>query len=67
MSIYSEKKACFRDLRNKKLAGVCAGIAQRFDIPIWLTRVLTVLIFLKFPFMVAMAYGISYAVLPSKS
>ncbi|BBN80463.1 hypothetical protein PA25_04480 [Pseudoalteromonas sp. A25] len=67
MSIYREKKAYFRDLRNKKLAGVCAGIGQRFDIPIWLTRVLTVLLFLKFPLMVAMAYGVSYAVLPSKS
>ncbi|NOU51753.1 PspC domain-containing protein [Pseudoalteromonas sp. JBTF-M23] len=67
MSIYRERKACFRDLRNKKLAGVCAGIAHRFDIPIWLTRVLTVLLFLKFPLMVAMAYGISYAALPSKS
>ncbi|CAH9052986.1 hypothetical protein PSECIP111951_00729 [Pseudoalteromonas holothuriae] len=67
MSIYQHKKACFRDLRNKKLAGVCAGIGLRFDIPIWLTRVLTVLLFLKFPLFTALAYGISYAVLPSKA
>ena len=64
MSIYREKKGFFRDIRNKKLAGVCAGFAQRFNMPIWLTRVLTVLLFLKFPLVTALAYGISYAILP---
>jgi phage shock protein C len=66
MNCYRDRKTCFKDMKNKKIAGVCAGVAERFNMPIWLTRLLTVLLFLKFPMFTLLAYGVGYAVLPSK-
>ncbi|CAM4052774.1 PspC domain-containing protein [Pseudoalteromonas byunsanensis] len=67
MKYYSEKDRCFRLLGHKKIAGVCAGVAQRFDMPTWLTRLLTVLLFLKFPVVTVLAYAIASVVLPTKA
>ncbi len=35
-------RALYRDPKNGKIAGVCAGIAQYFGIETWLVRILTV-------------------------
>ncbi|MDW7550435.1 PspC domain-containing protein [Pseudoalteromonas sp. McH1-7] len=49
---------------SKKIGGVCAQLAQRFDMPIWLTRLLTVLLFFKFPMFVMLAYGVAWFAMP---
>ncbi|MCF6434993.1 PspC domain-containing protein [Pseudoalteromonas sp. MMG022] len=67
MKYYSERKSCFRLLGHKKITGVCAGVAERFDMPTWLTRLLTVLLFLKFPVVTVLAYAIASVVLPTKA
>ncbi|MEI5639701.1 MULTISPECIES: PspC domain-containing protein [unclassified Pseudoalteromonas] len=49
---------------SKKIGGVCAQLARRFDLPIWLTRLLTVLLFFKFPMLVVLAYGVAWFAMP---
>ena len=36
------KKQLLRDKRNGKVAGVCAGIANYFNIEVWLVRIIAV-------------------------
>ncbi|MBE0369213.1 PspC domain-containing protein [Pseudoalteromonas aurantia] len=61
------KQQCFRHIKNKKLGGVCAGLAERFNMPRWLTRVVVLFLFLKFPLLTLIAYGVAYYTLPTKS
>lgn len=39
-------KTLYRDPANGKLGGVCAGLAEYFDMEIWLVRILVVSAFL---------------------
>jgi len=39
-------KTCYRDPKNAKLGGICAGIARYFDCEIWLIRLITFSLFL---------------------
>jgi phage shock protein C len=66
MNMQQTTKTCRRILARKKIAGVCAGLAERFDLPVWLTRVLTLLVFLKFPMMTLMAYGLCAVLWPKQ-
>jgi phage shock protein C len=38
------KKKLYRDLKNKKIAGVCSGLAEYFDVDVTLVRVIWVLL-----------------------
>ncbi|MGF1679889.1 envelope stress response membrane protein PspC [Photobacterium makurazakiensis] len=50
-------KTLYRDPKNGKLGGVCAGIAEYFGMEIWLVRILTVSAFLLgVGFIVTLAY-----------
>ncbi|KLV11402.1 MULTISPECIES: envelope stress response membrane protein PspC [Photobacterium] len=50
-------KTLYRDPKNGKLGGVCAGIAEYFGMEIWLVRILTVSAFLLgVGFFVTLAY-----------
>ncbi|KXI23787.1 envelope stress response membrane protein PspC [Photobacterium sanguinicancri] len=39
-------KMLYRDPKNGKLGGVCAGVAEYFGLEVWLVRILTVSAFL---------------------
>ncbi|WMN58391.1 PspC domain-containing protein [Pseudoalteromonas xiamenensis] len=69
MSQFYQKKyqRMTRNLSNKKLAGVCSGFAERFDMPVWLVRLLTLLVFFKFPVLIVIAYGLAACCLPTKT
>ncbi|PKH03815.1 envelope stress response membrane protein PspC [Psychromonas sp. MB-3u-54] len=55
------KKRLYRNPENAKLAGVCAGIAEYFDIEVWLVRLLVVSAFLfTAGFFVSLAYLVAY-------
>jgi phage shock protein C len=55
------KKRLYRDPENAKLGGVCAGIAEYFDIEVWLVRLLVVSAFLfTAGFFVVLAYIVAY-------
>ncbi|WP_440054938.1 PspC domain-containing protein [Pseudoalteromonas sp. T1lg65] len=50
--------------KGKKIGGVCTKLAHRFDIPVWLTRLITVLMFFKFPMFVVFAYAVAWFAMP---
>ncbi|MCF2908768.1 PspC domain-containing protein [Pseudoalteromonas sp. DL2-H2.2] len=52
---------------RKKVAGVCVNVANRLDMPTWLVRVITVLLALKAPVLVVMAYFIAWIVLSERT
>lgn len=60
-------KKLYRDAKNGKISGVCAGIADYFSIEIWLVRILTVTAFLLTtgPF-IFVGYIVLWAVLDKK-
>ncbi|HEY5715776.1 MAG TPA: envelope stress response membrane protein PspC [Psychromonas sp.] len=58
------KKQLYRDPKNAKLGGVCAGIAEYFDIEVWVIRLLVVSAFLfTAGFFVVIAYIAAYFML----
>lgn len=48
-----------KDNLNKKITGVCAGIARHFDIPRWQVRSLAVLALIVAPPMAITAYVVA--------
>ncbi|MFC3033594.1 PspC domain-containing protein [Pseudoalteromonas fenneropenaei] len=63
---YQQQKTMTRNLSDKKIAGVCSGIAERVNLPVWLTRLLTVLVFFKFPIFIIVAYALAAVCVPAK-
>ncbi|GAB6262204.1 envelope stress response membrane protein PspC [Photobacterium sp. CCB-ST2H9] len=49
-------KTLYRDPKNGKLGGVCAGVAEYFGMEAWVVRILTVSAFLLLGFFVILAY-----------
>ncbi|WP_028864599.1 envelope stress response membrane protein PspC [Psychromonas aquimarina] len=59
-----KKKTLYRDPKNAKLGGVCAGIAEYFSVEIWLVRLIVVSAFLfSAGFFVILAYIAAYFIL----
>ncbi len=48
--IGSQRKRLFRDAEDKILAGVCSGLAQYFNISVWIPRLLFLIPFISFVF-----------------
>jgi phage shock protein C len=63
---YIEKKVLTKDVLNKKLSGVCAGIAKFYNWPRLLVRVLAVLALITFPVVAGVAYIVAAMLLPSR-
>lgn len=63
---YLAKKQLTKDSANKKVFGVCAGIAKYYRWPRIAVRVLTVVAALNFPMLIGLAYLIAAAVLPNR-
>lgn len=49
-AIGSQRRRLFRDVENKTIAGVCAGLSQYFSVPVWVPRVLFLIPFFSFVF-----------------
>ena len=59
-----QKKTLYRDPKNGKLGGVCAGIAEYFAVEVWIIRLLAVSAFLfSGGFFVVLAYIAAYFIL----
>jgi phage shock protein PspC (stress-responsive transcriptional regulator) len=48
--IGSQRKRLFRDAEDKIIAGVCSGLAQYFNISVWIPRLLFLIPFISFVF-----------------
>ncbi len=52
--------------KNKKIAGVCGGLAQRFGLDASLVRVIAVLLLLLLRTPVLVVYVLLWAIMPSE-
>lgn len=59
------KRLCLSE--NKKLTGVCGGIAERFDFEPAIVRIVVVLLALLFRWPVVMVYVVLWIVMPSSN
>jgi phage shock protein C len=67
MNNLNSQHGWYKDTQNKKISGVCSGLAQRLNLPIWSTRLVMLLLLLSFPFVVALGYFIAHCCLAEKS
>ena len=58
-----KKPEIYLDRRNRKLGGVCAGVAKYFNIQSLFVRLGTVLVFFVAAEAVLIAYGLAYLIL----
>jgi len=59
-----QNKTLYRDMKNRKIAGVCAGLAEYFGIELWIVRLLVISAFLfSAGFLVILAYIAAYFIL----
>ncbi len=56
----------YRDLENKKIGGVCAGLADYFSIDVTIVRIATVLAGITFTFVTVAVYIFGVIFLPPK-
>lgn len=56
----------YRDSERGLILGVCAGLAETFDWPVWLTRVGTIALGWFFPVAVVVAYGVAALIMPKR-
>ena len=60
----NQRKTLYRDPKNGKLGGVCAGIAEYFGAEVWIIRLLAVSAFLfSGGFLIVLAYIAAYFIL----
>jgi len=58
------KKQLYRDPKNGKIAGICAGLAEYFNTEVWVIRVIFVSLFLfSAGFFATLAYIAAYFIL----
>ncbi|HTK96191.1 MAG TPA: PspC domain-containing protein [Terriglobales bacterium] len=60
------RKQLLRSRRDRKVAGVCAGVAEYFDMDVTLVRVLWVVLTLVPPAPMLLAYIILWIVMPEE-
>ncbi|SFD07731.1 PspC domain-containing protein [Pseudoalteromonas denitrificans] len=66
MSKYQDTDSFYKDKLNKKISGICAGLAKSNNFPIWSVRLATLLLFFMFPVAVLIGYFIGALVLPER-
>ena len=60
------RQGLIRPLEGRMIGGVCAGLARRFGLDPWLTRLLFVLILLAIPGSQILVYPILWILMPSE-
>lgn len=62
-----ENRELTLDIRNRKLGGVCAGVANYLDVSRFWVRVAAVIGLFIHPPSVLLAYGLAYLILDEKA
>jgi phage shock protein C len=63
----ASNRGLYRSRRNKIIAGVAAGMAERFGLPVWLMRLLWLLLLLPGGIPGVVPYVILWVVIPQES
>jgi len=66
MSKYQNTNSFYKDKLNKKISGVCAGLAHSNNFPVWSVRLATLFLFFMFPVAVLIGYFVGALVLPER-
>lgn len=66
MEIMNEPKKLYRSTTNRMLAGVCAGMAEYFNIDPTLARVIAIVLFITPCLPALLTYLIMWALIPEK-
>lgn len=61
----ARQRVC-RDTENGVILGVCAGLARRFDMPVWLTRLAVLALGWFFPAATLAAYLLAAWLMPPR-
>jgi phage shock protein C len=67
MNTFNTQRRWYKDTLNRKVSGVCSGLAHRLDFPVWSTRLVTLLLLFSFPFAIALGYFVAHCCLEDKS
>lgn len=63
---FSVKKTLYKDNINKKVSGVCGGIAKYYGLPRLGVRIATVAAMFMFPMVVGVAYVVAAILVPNR-
>jgi phage shock protein C len=63
---YSVEKTLTKNVINKKLSGVCGGIAKYYELPRLGVRIAAVVALFSFPVVTGVAYVVASVLLPAK-
>ena len=63
---YSDRNQIFKSQIDKKLSGVCAGLANYFDLPAWGVRAGVIVSLFMFPMVTGVAYITAAILLPTR-
>ncbi|WP_286234651.1 PspC domain-containing protein [Thalassotalea sediminis] len=55
-----------KDCLNRKISGVCAGIANHYELPSWGVRIAAIVSLFTFPVVTAVAYITAAVLLPNR-
>lgn len=66
-SVQNEQPKWFKDVINKKITGVCAGIARYYGCPTWVTRLVAIIALLMMPTVTLVAYIVASILLPNRA
>ena len=66
MKTVINEKRFYRDAAKAKISGVCAGVANYFDINEWIVRGVAIVTFLFFPLAIGLAYVLAILLLSSR-
>lgn len=66
MRYQTEHGSFYKDRLNKKVSGVCAGLALGNNLPVWAVRLAAVCALLVFPVATILAYFVAGLVLPAR-
>ncbi|WP_019030209.1 PspC domain-containing protein [Colwellia piezophila] len=64
-SIKSVRQTLCKDVVNKKLTGVCAGIAKHYDFPRLAVRIAVIAALIMLPVVTGVAYVVASILLPN--
>lgn len=63
---YQVHRPLAKDLVNKRLSGVCAGIARHFELPTFCVRAIVVIAGVMMPLTTIVAYVVAALVMPNR-
>jgi phage shock protein PspC (stress-responsive transcriptional regulator) len=63
---YSVQKELTKDLVNRKVSGVCGGIARHYELPSWGVRIGALASLFMFPVVTGVAYIVAAILLPNR-